>query len=142
MSRRLAAATAAGWLLAAGPAAAGDVVIAVGPLRGGGGQLQVARCDAASFLRTACPYRLRLPAQPGVNQVRVPDVAPGTYAVQVIHDANLNATLDRNLLDIPTEGYGFSNVPARHVRRPGFAEAAFAVTDQGGGVSVPLTYWL
>lgn len=37
------------------------------------------------------------------------DLKPGKYAVSLYHDANGNQTLDRNLLGIPSEQYGFSN---------------------------------
>ncbi len=37
------------------------------------------------------------------------DIAPGTYALAVIHDENMNGKLDTNWLGVPTEGYGFSN---------------------------------
>lgn len=37
------------------------------------------------------------------------DLAPGEYAVKVMHDENDNGSLDTNFLGIPSEGYGFSN---------------------------------
>lgn len=37
------------------------------------------------------------------------DIPPGTYALAVIHDENVNGKLDTNRLGTPTEGYGFSN---------------------------------
>jgi uncharacterized protein (DUF2141 family) len=39
----------------------------------------------------------------------VHDLAPGRYAVRLFHDSNGNGELDRNMLGIPREGYGFSN---------------------------------
>jgi len=37
------------------------------------------------------------------------DIPPGTYALVVIHDENMNGKLDTNWVGIPKEGYGFSN---------------------------------
>ena len=37
------------------------------------------------------------------------DIPPGTYALAVIHDENMNGKLDTNFLGVPKEGYGFSN---------------------------------
>ena len=37
------------------------------------------------------------------------DLAPGEYAIKVMHDENDNGSLDTNFLGIPSEGYGFSN---------------------------------
>ena len=34
------------------------------------------------------------------------DIPPGTYALAVIHDENMDGTLDTNRLEIPTDGYG------------------------------------
>ena len=39
----------------------------------------------------------------------------GDYGVAAIHDENSNARLDKNLLGIPREGFGFANNP--HVGR-------------------------
>jgi uncharacterized protein (DUF2141 family) len=36
-------------------------------------------------------------------------LAPGAYAVAVVHDENGNDRLDRNFVGIPSEGYGVSN---------------------------------
>lgn len=55
------------------------------------------------------------------------DVPPGTYAMTVIHDENDNGKLDRNLLGIPTEGYGVSNNQTRATRAPIWSECKFVV---------------
>jgi uncharacterized protein (DUF2141 family) len=39
------------------------------------------------------------------------DLPPGDYGVAAIHDENSNAKLDKNLLGIPKEGFGFANNP-------------------------------
>ncbi len=50
----------------------------------------------------------------------------GRYAVKLFHDANDNGELDRNLVGIPTEGYGFSNNAGRR-GPPSFSDAAVDV---------------
>ena len=37
------------------------------------------------------------------------NVKPGNYAIAVFHDLNGNGKLDRNLIGLPSEPYGFSN---------------------------------
>lgn len=59
--------------------------------------------------------------------LRFSDLAPGSYAVLVMHDENGNGKLDSNILGIPKEGYGFSNNP-NVMRKPYFDEAKFEVT--------------
>lgn len=63
---------------------------------------------------------VREPARQGTMTFEF-ELEPGRYAVGVIHDANKNNALDKNLLGIPKEDYGFSN----GARRPVFDDAAF-----------------
>jgi uncharacterized protein (DUF2141 family) len=45
---------------------------------------------------------------------------PGDYGVVAIHDENRNAKLDRNLIGIPKEGFGFGNNPHVGLSAPAF----------------------
>ena len=53
------------------------------------------------------------------------DLPEGEYAVAIYQDANRNKILDKNLLGIPTEIYGFSNNARRNFSAPSFQEAKF-----------------
>lgn len=53
-------------------------------------------------------------------------VAPGTYALSLIHDENGNGKLD-TALAIPREGFGFSRNPKIAFGPPKFAAAAFPI---------------
>jgi uncharacterized protein (DUF2141 family) len=67
--------------------------------------------------------------------VTIPDLAPGTYAVSLFHDANGNGKLDTNFIGIPKEGYGFSNnVGARG--KPKFQEASFTLAADGATLGI------
>jgi uncharacterized protein (DUF2141 family) len=48
---------------------------------------------------------------------------PGDYGVAAIHDENRNAKLDRNLIGIPKEGFGFANDPHVGLSAPAFQSA-------------------
>ncbi|MGP1665711.1 MAG: DUF2141 domain-containing protein [Rhodanobacter sp.] len=65
------------------------------------------------------------------------DLAPGTYAVRLVHDENGNGKLDTNMVGMPTEGYGFSNNP-RVMRAATFAEASFQLPADGTTINVVL----
>jgi uncharacterized protein (DUF2141 family) len=52
-------------------------------------------------------------------------VAPGTYAVSVVHDENANGKLDTNFIGMPREGVGASNDAKGHMGPPEFSAAAF-----------------
>ncbi len=54
------------------------------------------------------------------------DVAPGVYALAVIHDENGNGRLDR-FMAVPREGFGFSRNPRIRMGPPRFDEVRFEV---------------
>lgn len=68
------------------------------------------------------------------------DIPPGTYALVVIHDENMNGKLDRNVLGIPTEGYGFSNDPKSVFHAPSFSAASFSYNGEDLELTVRLRY--
>jgi uncharacterized protein (DUF2141 family) len=53
------------------------------------------------------------------------DLPEGEYAVAIYQDENRNKILDKNLLGIPTEIYGFSNNARSTFSAPSFQEAKF-----------------
>jgi uncharacterized protein (DUF2141 family) len=68
-----------------------------------------------------------LPADPkGVSCVFA-DVAPGPYAVSVLHDRNGNRKVNTNFVGMPKEAWGVSNNVRPTLRPPRFDEAAFKV---------------
>jgi uncharacterized protein (DUF2141 family) len=73
----------------------------------------------------------------GQLNVRFDDLAPGTYAIMIMHDENSNGKLDSNILGIPKECYGFSNNP-RVMRQPTFEEAKFEVKEGDQAISINL----
>ncbi|MGM0563821.1 MAG: DUF2141 domain-containing protein [Pseudomonadota bacterium] len=59
-------------------------------------------------------------------QCKFSGIPPGTYAIAVIHDENMNGKLDTNLFGVPSEGYGFSNTTIDEFGAPAFAAARFS----------------
>jgi uncharacterized protein (DUF2141 family) len=54
------------------------------------------------------------------------NVPTGTYAIALFHDAKLTGKMEKNLVGIPQEGYGFSNDAKPHtLSAPSFQECAF-----------------
>lgn len=68
------------------------------------------------------------------------DIPPGTYALAVIHDENMDGKLDTNLLGIPTEGYGFSNDATGWLGAPSFSAANFPYNGQNLELTISLHY--
>ncbi len=54
------------------------------------------------------------------------DIPAGDYAIKLYQDENQNGTIDKNVIGIPTEGYGFSNNGGA-MGQPSFEDAKFTV---------------
>ena len=55
------------------------------------------------------------------------ELPPGSYAIGIFHDANLNNRLDNYFFGVPREQYGFSNNARGFIGPPSFEDAAFSV---------------
>lgn len=68
-------------------------------------------------------------------------LAPGRYAVAVIHDANNDGKLNTGILGIPKEGFGFSRNPRIGIGAPSFQDTAISVTGEST-IQIKLNYLL
>jgi|ERR1700693_3337327 len=68
------------------------------------------------------------------------DIPPGTYALAVIHDENMNGKLDTNLVGVPTEGYGFSNNATALLHPPSFSDASFQYDGRNMELTISMHY--
>lgn len=68
------------------------------------------------------------------------DIPPGTYALAIIHDENMNGKLDTNVLGIPKEGYGFSNDARAWFAVPTFPDASFPYDGRTLDLTISLHY--
>lgn len=73
--------------------------------------------------------------------MRFEDVAPGNYALMVLHDENGNARVD-TMLGIPREGVGFSRNPALRMGPPAFEAVRFPVGQEPVEQMIRLKYFL
>ncbi len=60
---------------------------------------------------------------------------PRQLAISAHHDRNENGELDKNLIGIPTEPYGFSNNPKRGYGPPTFEQAVVTQPDDASPAS-------
>jgi uncharacterized protein (DUF2141 family) len=137
MTRFIQLFTSALLLSAAAGAAAATVEVHVAAVAAGKGMIRVAVCDRERFLKQ-CAYTASSPARDGENVIAVPNVPKGSWAVLVYQDENGNAELDRNLIGIPKENYGFSRDARGRFGPPGFDDAAIEVRDEVTVASVRL----
>jgi uncharacterized protein (DUF2141 family) len=68
------------------------------------------------------------------------DIPPGTYAIAVIHDENMNGELDTNMFGIPTEGYGFSRDAKALIGVPSFSAASLLYDGKNVDLTMSLHY--
>ena len=64
----------------------------------------------------------------------------GNYAVSIFHDENDNLKLDKSLLGLPKEGYGFSKNFVPRMGPPKFKDVALDVTSSHQKVYIKLRY--
>jgi len=69
---------------------------------------------------------------------KINDVPYGDYAVAVFHDENRNGKMDKNLLGMPLEAYGFSNNVRVTFGPPKWESAKFAVKSSTKDVSIEI----
>ncbi len=69
---------------------------------------------------------------------RFQNLKAGNYAVAVFHDANGDGTLNRNVLGIPTEKFGFSQNPRIFTGPPKFGDSAVLVAGPETKIQIQL----
>ncbi len=75
------------------------------------------------------------------GSIAVSGLAPGDYAIAVIHDENRNGRLDKRLV-VPREGFGFSRNPAIRFGPPDFADASFGLVSGSASQTIRMKYIL
>ncbi len=122
----------------------GEIVILVRGLRNSEGQLLIALFEQPDGFPDEHEKALRtkiLPLDGEPLQIRFRSIAPGRYAVAVVHDENENERLDTNLVGIPREGVGVSGGKNRMLRKPTFHDADFLFTDEEKQLVIEMIYF-
>lgn len=124
-------------------AAAADVTVNVENLRNSKGQLMVCLTKNPKAFpdcsKDASAKKKLIPATS--RSIRFSDVAPGTYAVAIVHDENRNNKLDTRLF-VPREGFAFSRNPAIRMGPPKFKSSAFTVAHEDSVQRLRMKYIL
>ncbi|WP_376692447.1 DUF2141 domain-containing protein [Wenzhouxiangella sp. EGI_FJ10409] len=68
------------------------------------------------------------------------NIEPGTYALAVVHDENMDGKIGTNWLGVPTEGYGFSAGAEVSMSAPSFEDASFTYDGKQLELKIRLTY--
>jgi uncharacterized protein (DUF2141 family) len=125
-------------------AATNTLVVEVGPLEDQGGFIGCALYASGKGFpsdATQAKASVRVAAKGKAVTCTFTDLAPGTYAVSVMHDEDGDGELDTNLLGIPSEGYGASNNQLPSMSAPTFEAARITVVaGEPKKISVQLKY--
>ena len=122
-------------------ASAGDLTVTVDHVRSDRGAILAALYDSeASFMKQPLARAtFKVKAATGEVQYVFHDLPAGKYALTAFHDENANGQLDKNLIGIPKEGYGFSNSKGA-AKPPAFSQAAFEFDGTTQSISITLRY--
>lgn len=115
-------------VLLAGTAYAGEITVNTSGADGTGGMIAQLYTEDGYIDTPVAELYTEMNAD-GTASVTFTDVAPGTYAIVVIHDENGNGEMDTNFIGIPTEPGGFSNNAPARMGPARFEDASFAVGD-------------
>ena len=119
---------------------AGDLTVKITQVRSDQGSVLAALYDSeASYMQLpAARASFKVKATRGELTYVFHNLPAGRYALSAFHDENGNGQLDRNLLGMPKEGYGFSN--ARSAGALPFSKAAFDFDGTAGSITIELRY--
>ncbi|HOY33024.1 MAG TPA: DUF2141 domain-containing protein [Bacteroidales bacterium] len=96
----------------------------------------------ASFINNGPVFRgAILPVTAASMLVPFDSVPKGIYTVAVFHDEDKNGLLNKNQLNIPLEGYGFSNNVATNLGPPNYSQTKFIYTGKNKTITIYMTYF-
>jgi uncharacterized protein (DUF2141 family) len=122
----------------------GSVTVTIEGLRSNRGLVQAClTADPATFpdcARDPHAHRLTVSAHEG-ETIAFQGVAPGRYAIALLHDENSNGRVDKVLM-MPKEGFGFSRDAAVRFGPPRFSAAAFEIGAAAMKTTIRMRYLL
>jgi uncharacterized protein (DUF2141 family) len=65
---------------------------------------------------------------------------PGTYGLTLIDDENENGKIDKNLIGMPKEGFGFSNFFMEKMKKPVFDDFKVELKFPNNKVGIKVKY--
>jgi uncharacterized protein (DUF2141 family) len=130
---------------AAAPVQAGEVVITVTNLSSAKGVVRACMTTREDIfpkcIKDPTAHRTVVPAS-GKVEIRFTGVAPGKYAIALLHDENDNGKADRAMGMMPKEGYGFSRNAPVNMASPKFKDAVMVIGEGTSGVTIKMRYFL
>jgi len=130
-------------MLAFRPVGSGKLALRFEGIEQAGGTVRLALYDnPADFMveAKAVLHNFRVDKK-GTLEATLDNLPVGKYAFAVFLDENNNMVLDKNLMGVPTEPYGFSKKPPSKWRLPTWNEVEFEHSQSGKPLVVNLKRW-
>jgi len=117
----------------------GQVIVNIEGLKSDKGELILALFNNEdSYLKEDFIHKKVKVDNTGNTIVTFDDLPVGEYSVSVIHDENENGKLDKNVVGIPKESFGFSNVSLGWFGPPSYENTKFTLSSEKVEVTVKL----
>lgn len=81
---------------------------------------------------------LKVKVESNTMEVDLGDLPPGSYAFAILHDKNSNKVMDKGLLGIPKEPFGFSNTFEIPFGAPSFQDAKVVIDEENRVTTIKL----
>ncbi len=120
-----------------------SITLKVTGLRPSVGSVFVAVYDAKNYLKDGDYVATKIARVGNASTVTIAlaDIPSGIYALAVYQDLNNNKKLDKNLIGVPTEPFGFSNNVKILFSAPAFADTKFTHSPIGSNLTINVQMW-
>lgn len=122
-----------------------DLTIYITGLRSNQGVVRASLYNSPDGYATQTPagafHTAALPIRGDTAVWRLKNVPTGDYAVLFFHDEDNSGVMNKNLLGIPKEGYGYSGNSGSKTHVPSWDVAKFHVDAQHKTASMTMLYW-
>ena len=127
-------------LVLAGAAQAGEVTVELSDVQARGGTILASLQTRDQFMKPVSAYGAVSPTpKAGVLRLTIKDVAPGEYALSVLHDEDGDGTMDVSPQFIPTEGWAMVNGETLR-GPPSFDQVKVTVPAEGAALRAKVIY--
>jgi uncharacterized protein (DUF2141 family) len=115
----------------------GTLIVKITGLHSGKGQVRIAVFNSAeTWLGEHPVYSSTIKVDGQTVTWTINDVPYGDYGIAAFHDENSNGKMDRNLVGVPKEPYGFSNNLTVILRAPRWEKAKFPIRNPTTEISI------
>jgi uncharacterized protein (DUF2141 family) len=123
--------------MAAQSSAPAALIIKITGLRSEKGQVKIAVFNSSEkWLGEQPAYSSTINVDGQSVTLKLNEVPSGDYGIAVFHDENKNGKMDKNVLGIPMEAYGFSNNMRVTFGPPSWEKSKFVVKGPATEVSI------